>query len=73
MDGGWLGGLTLLVVVGIVDLWIFLEARGRQARGQEVIATIGAVTIPTPEQWLLGCIVLWVFAVPLYLVARSAT
>ena len=73
MDGGWLGGLTLLVVVGIVDLWIFLEARGRQARGHEVIATVGPVTISTPEQWLLGCIVLWVFAVPLYLVARSTT
>ena len=27
---------------------------------------------PDPEQWLIGCLVLWVFVVPLYLVARNS-
>jgi hypothetical protein len=30
------------------------------------------VTLSTPEQWLLGSVLLWIFVVPLYLVARRA-
>ena len=72
VGGNWLGALAVLLFVFIVDVWIFVEARNREARGQEVIATVGPVTLSTPEQWLVGCIVLWVFVVPLYLVARNA-
>jgi hypothetical protein len=35
-------------------------------------AALGPVTVSTPMQWLLGCLVLWVFVVPLYVVARDA-
>lgn len=72
MNGNWLGALALVVVVVIVDVWIFVEARTREAQGREVVATVGPVTLSTHQQWLMGCVVLWVFVVPLYLVARSA-
>lgn len=71
MDGSWLEPLALLVVVVIVDVWILVEARTREATGQEVVATVGPVSLSTPQHWLAGCIVLWVFVVPLFLVARK--
>ena len=72
VDGGGWAALALLVVALVVDAWVFLEARAREADGRAVVATVGPVTFATPEQWLLGCLLLWVFVVPLFLVARSA-
>ena len=72
MDGGALGALALLVVVLAVDVWVFLDARRRSRAGDDVVATVGPVTLSTPQQWLLGSLLLWVFVVPLYLVARRA-
>lgn len=72
MGATWLVPLALFLVVVAVDAWIFMEARTRAARGREVVATVGPVTLSEPEQWLIGCIAAWIFVVPLYLVARSA-
>jgi hypothetical protein len=72
VDGNWFGALAVLLVVVVVDVWIFSEARSRYARGRPVVATVGPVTLCTPVQWLVACLVLWVFVVPLYLVARKA-
>jgi len=49
-----------------------LDARAREAQHREVFATVGPVPLSTPGEWLIGCLVLWVFVVPLYLVARTA-
>ena len=72
VSGGALGPLALLVVVLAVDVWVFLDARRRSHAGADVVATVGPVTLSTPQQWLLGSLLLWVFVVPLYLVARRA-
>ena len=72
MNGNALGPLALLVVALAVDVWVFLDARHRSHAGDDVVATVGPVTLSTPEQWLLGSLLLWVFVVPLYLVARRA-
>jgi hypothetical protein len=45
---------------------------GRETEGRAVVATVGPLTLARPTQWLLGCLLLWVFVVPLYLVARNA-
>lgn len=72
MDGnGWAAVLVLLVAL-VVDVWIFTEARAREAEGRAVVATVGPVTLSTPSHWFVGCLLLWVFVVPLYLVARNA-
>jgi hypothetical protein len=72
MGGGGSAALVLLLVALVVDAWIFLEARAREAEGREVVASVGPVTLSTPAHWLLGCLLLWVVVVPLYLVARNA-
>ena len=72
MIGSPLGPLSLLAVALATDAWIFLDSRKRRASGRVVVATIGPVNLSTPEQWLLGGLVLWIVVVPLYLVARRA-
>ncbi len=62
--------LALLVVAFTADAWVYLDAKRRSETGDQVIATVGPVTLSSPEQWLLGSLVLWVFVVPLYLAAR---
>lgn len=52
------------------DVWVGPDAKRRSEAGGEVIAAVGPVTLCSPEQWLLGGLLLWVFVVPLYLLAR---
>jgi hypothetical protein len=70
-DGNWLAPVVLVLVVLTVDVFIFRDARSRQSEGRAVVATVGPVNVSTPWRWLLGCLVLWVFVVPLYFVARD--
>ncbi|MGE0819906.1 MAG: hypothetical protein AB7O74_14720 [Candidatus Nanopelagicales bacterium] len=72
MSGSPLGPLALLAVAVAVDAWVFLDAKRRQDSGDDVVASVGPVTLSEPAHWLLGCIVLWILVVPLYLVARRA-
>ena len=72
MDGEWLAPVIFLLLVVAVDIWVYREASARRAEGRSVVATVGPVTLSTPEQWSLGCLVLWIFVLPLYLVARNA-
>lgn len=72
MTGGGWGPLALLLVALAVDVWVVLDARTREASGDPVVAEVGPVTLSTPQQWLLACLLVWVVAVPLYLVARRA-
>lgn len=72
MDGQWLAPVIFLLFVAAVDLWVYREASARRTEGRSVVATVGPVTLSTPEQWLLGCLFLWIFILPLYLVARHA-
>ena len=72
MDANSWGPLVLLLGGLAVDVWVLRDARAREAQGRDVVATVGPVTLSTPSQWLLGCLLLWVFVVPRYLVARKA-
>ena len=48
--------------------------RGRQAvgcPGAPVVARIGSFAVETPETWFLGCLVLFIFFLPLYMVSRA--
>jgi hypothetical protein len=68
----WVAPVTILVVILAIDVWVYREAQVRRAGGQSVVASVGPVTISTPEQWFLGCLLLWIFVFPLYLVARRS-
>lgn len=59
-----------MMVALAVDIWIFLDAKRRSESGDAVVATVGPVTLSTPQQWLLAGVLLWIVVVPLYFVAR---
>lgn len=65
------GPLVLLLVVLAVDAAIYLDAERHEAAGEAVTFRVGALTVETPSAWLIACLVLFVAAVPAYLVARS--
>jgi hypothetical protein len=68
----WHAALVPLLAVVATDAWVFTDAHSRRAGGRPVVASVGQLTISTPEQWGLGCLVLWIFVFPLYLTARRA-
>jgi putative flippase GtrA len=68
-----LTAISVVIAVIACDAWVFTDARNRDAQGRSVVASVGQLTISTPEQWGLGCLVLWIFVFPLYLTARRAT
>lgn len=67
------GPLLFLAVVVVSDVWVWLDARRRQANGHDVVATLGPVSLDRPEHWVIVCLLLWLVAFPLYLVARRAS
>jgi hypothetical protein len=66
-----MGGVALIVVLGAVSIWVLADARSRMKLDRPVVATLGAVTIDKPEVWAALCLLVAVFFVPLYIVARS--
>lgn len=70
MDRGLATPLLLLAVVLASDAWVMWDASRRHQRHDDVEASVGPITLNRPEHWLIACIVLWVIAFPMYLVAR---
>lgn len=62
--------VVLLAVVGS-DLWVFLDAKRCTDEGAPVSLRIAGFVVNTPVAWFLGCLVLWIFFFPTYLVSRS--
>jgi len=62
--------LVLLVVLSVA-VWVYTDARERQKRGTPVAVSVGSFRLETPEGWFLGCLVLWVVFIPLYLSATG--
>ncbi len=62
--------LVLLAVLGS-DLWVFLDAKRCAAEGAPVTLHVAGLVIDTPIAWVLGCIILWIFFFPIYLISRS--
>jgi hypothetical protein len=63
----------LLVVVAIlaIDTWVYFDARRCVDEGSPVVLRIGRVAVDTPLGWLLGCLLLWIFFFPMYVISRS--
>ena len=62
--------LVLLVILAI-DLWVYDDAKQRADQGAPVVVHIGAFVLEKPETWLVGCLVLWIFVFPLYMVSSA--
>ncbi|MDQ2955529.1 MAG: hypothetical protein M3Y42_01010 [Actinomycetota bacterium] len=68
---GLLAPLLVLAIVIATDLWVYADARRCAAINAPVSLRIGNLRIDTPVGWLVGCVVLWIFFFPMYLVSRS--
>lgn len=64
--------LTIVLAVGAVSLWVWRDARSRDAHGRPVVATVGGLTFERPEVWAALCLLVALVFVPMYLVARKA-
>lgn len=62
--------VALLVVS--VDVWVLTDARRWAQAGSPVVFRFGSLSIATPESWALACLVLFVFFLPIYAVARRS-
>jgi hypothetical protein len=62
--------LVLLVILAI-DLWVYADAKQRADQGAPVVVRMGAFVLEAPETWFVGCLVLWIFFFPLYMVSRA--
>jgi hypothetical protein len=71
LSSGVLVSVAVLVVVLGTDLWVLSDARKRARLGAPVSVSIGNFEVSTPEGWFLGCVVLWVVFLPLYLTATG--
>ena len=71
--------MTLLVAVPLVALaallgtcaWVYRDAEANADSGTPVVFRMGSLRIDTAEAWAVGCVVLFVVFVPLYLAARK--
>lgn len=65
-----LAALLPLCLVVAADVWVYLDATRRANAGERVEARVGSWTIDSPAAWGLGCLVLFIVFLPMYLVAR---
>jgi hypothetical protein len=63
--------IAILLLALTVDLWVYSDAKKRQQHGRVPFLSIGSFRVETPEAWFLGCLLLWVVFVPLYLTATD--
>jgi len=63
--------ILLLLVVVATDVWVYRDSGLRLARGEPVTVTLGPYRMESPAVWFVACLLLWILAFPLYLVARG--
>jgi hypothetical protein len=64
---------VLLAVLLLTVGWVYRDAGRHVADGEPVVLRAGTMVVTTPAAWAALCLVLWVFAFPLYLRARQRT
>jgi hypothetical protein len=65
--------LVAVVLVACVDLWVLADARRWARLGTPVVFRFGSFSVETPETWAVACLLLFVFFVPIYAVARRTS
>ena len=63
--------LVVLAAALTVDVWVYRDARTRESHGDTPTVAFGSFRVETSTAWFLGCVILWVVFVPLYLTATG--
>ena len=66
-----LAPVFLWLVVLVVDMWVYADAKAQRERGTPVAFSIGTFHIETPGAWFFCCLVLWLVFLPLYFISRG--
>jgi hypothetical protein len=56
------GPLVFLAVVVASDVWVVWDATRLRERGREVVASEGPISLDSPEDWFVACVVVWMVA-----------
>jgi hypothetical protein len=64
--------VVLAAAIGICA-WVHRDAAANRDAGTPVVLQVGNLRIESPEAWTVGCLVVFVVFVPLYLAARNAS
>ena len=72
-DHSWLLPLLPLLAVLVCSLWVLRDSQSRQQAHRPVVVMVLGHAIEEPETWTVLCLVLFVIAFPMYLVARRAS
>jgi hypothetical protein len=71
MGEGALVPIVILLVVLATDVWVYVDARAQAERGMPVVLSFGSLKVTTPAAWFVGCLLLWIVFLPLYITGRS--
>jgi uncharacterized membrane protein YhdT len=66
--------LVPLLVIGLgisVVLWVYGDAKRHAEVGNPVVRRVGNHTVDTPAAWAVGCLVLSIIFIPLYITSRA--
>jgi hypothetical protein len=66
-----LAPILVLSVVVAIDLWVYADARALSERGTPVVFSTDFLTVDTPAAWLIGCLLLSIVFLPLYIAIRG--
>ena len=62
---------VVLIILGAVAGWVYLDAKERAQRGSPVVYSMDSFELRTPLGWFLCCLLLTELFVPLYIDSRS--
>jgi hypothetical protein len=66
-----LAPILVLSVVVAIDLWVYADARALSERGTPEVFSTDFLTVDTPAAWLIGCLLLNIVFLPLYIAIRG--
>jgi hypothetical protein len=63
--------ILILLLLGAIDLWVYADANDHRKRGTPVVFSNGFLTVDTPAAWFIGCLLLSIVFIPLYITIRG--
>lgn len=63
--------ILVLLVLLAADRWVYVDAKAHAERGTPVVFSTPAFKVDTPAAWALGCLILSILFLPLYLASRG--
>jgi len=63
--------IVIAMMVVAIGLWVYADATRHEQRGDPVVFKVGSFVLDTPAAWCVGCLLLFVVFVPLYVTSRS--